>query len=79
MLTSPKITLAPKGKSIYSLNEGYTSTWNEAVKEFVNSKKFPKVCKFSYCLLVVQMSWLVVMICIIIIISCQSLVTMTAS
>lgn len=43
VLTHPTITLAPKGKSIYSLNEGYAGTWNEAVKEYVNNKKFPKV------------------------------------
>ncbi|KAF6040042.1 FBP1 [Bugula neritina] len=42
VLTHPKITMAPKGKSIYSLNEGYASTWNEAVKEYVNNKKFPQ-------------------------------------
>jgi len=42
VLTHPTITLAPKGKSIYSLNEGYAGTWNEAVKEYVNNKKFPK-------------------------------------
>ena len=44
MLTAPNITMAPQGLPMYSLNEGYCNTWNEAVKEFVNSKKFPKVC-----------------------------------
>ncbi|XP_067941997.1 fructose-1,6-bisphosphatase 1-like [Watersipora subatra] len=42
VLSHPNITLGPKGKSIYSINEGYANTWNEAVKEYVNNKKYPQ-------------------------------------
>jgi fructose-1,6-bisphosphatase I len=30
-----------KGK-IYSVNEGYESQWDDAIKEYVHNKKFPK-------------------------------------
>lgn len=34
--------IKPRGK-IYSINEGYEAQWDEAVKEYVKSKKFPQV------------------------------------
>lgn len=34
--------IKPRGK-IYSINEGYESQWDEAVKKYVHSKKFPQV------------------------------------
>lgn len=34
--------IKPRGK-IYSINEGYEAQWDDAVKEFVKSKKFPQV------------------------------------
>ncbi|XP_076459588.1 fructose-1,6-bisphosphatase isozyme 2-like isoform X3 [Babylonia areolata] len=40
LLTEPNITCKPRGK-IYSLNEGYEKYWDEPIKEYVKSKKFP--------------------------------------
>lgn len=40
VLTQPNITIKPKG-NIYSINEGYTALWDEAIKEYVQSKKYP--------------------------------------
>lgn len=44
ILTDPHMTIKPRG-SIYSINEGYESKWNAAVREYVNDKKYPKVGK----------------------------------
>jgi fructose-1,6-bisphosphatase len=33
----------PKRGNIISINEGYSYMWDEAIKEYVNSKKDPKV------------------------------------
>uniref|UniRef100_A0A646QDZ2 Fructose-1,6-bisphosphatase isozyme 2 n=1 Tax=Hemiscolopendra marginata TaxID=943146 RepID=A0A646QDZ2_9MYRI len=41
ILTEPNIRIKPRGK-IYSINEGYAQYWDEAVKEYINEKKFPK-------------------------------------
>ncbi|XP_064474614.1 fructose-1,6-bisphosphatase 1-like [Ornithodoros turicata] len=41
ILTDPNMRIKPRGK-IYSVNEGYVSMWDEAIKEYVESKKFPK-------------------------------------
>lgn len=41
VLTESNMTIKPSGK-IYSINEGYAGLWDEATKEFVDSKKFPK-------------------------------------
>ncbi|RWS08945.1 fructose-1:6-bisphosphatase 1-like protein, partial [Dinothrombium tinctorium] len=40
VLTDPNIKIPKRGK-IYSINEGYESQWDEAVKEYVKSKKYP--------------------------------------
>jgi len=41
VLTDPNMKIKPKGK-IYSLNEGYATLWDPAVKEFVERKKAVK-------------------------------------
>lgn len=41
VLTDPSMTIKPQGK-IYSINEGYSSLWDEATKEYVHNKKNPK-------------------------------------
>jgi len=41
ILTDPSMTVPSRGK-IYSINEGYTATWEPAVAEYVDSKKNPK-------------------------------------
>ena len=38
MLTDRNMRIKPRGK-IYSLNEGYANKWDDAIKEYVNSKK----------------------------------------
>ena len=38
MLTDRNMRIKPRGK-IYSLNEGYANKWDDAVREYVNSKK----------------------------------------
>lgn len=40
ILTESNMKIKPQG-NIYSINEGYTMYWDEAVKEFVQEKKFP--------------------------------------
>jgi len=44
ILTDPNMSVPPRGK-IYSINEGYAATWDDAVKEYVESKKNPKTGK----------------------------------
>lgn len=41
VLTEPNMKIPARGK-IYSINEGYTHLWDEAVKEYVAEKKDPK-------------------------------------
>lgn len=41
ILTAPDMKIKPRG-NIYSINEGYAAAWDEATKEYVNSKKYPK-------------------------------------
>jgi len=41
LLTEKNITIKPRGK-IYSINEGYEQYWDDATREYVNSKKRPK-------------------------------------
>jgi len=41
ILTDPEMKVKPRG-NIYSINEGYEGQWDEAVKEYVRSKKNPK-------------------------------------
>lgn len=40
VLTEQNMTCKPRGK-IYSINEGYSSLWDAATKEYIESKKFP--------------------------------------
>lgn len=44
VLTDPDMKVPSRGK-IYSINEGYSSTWEPAVKEYVESKKNPATGK----------------------------------
>lgn len=44
LLTDKDIKIKPKGK-IYSINEGYEKYWDEAVREYVISKKRPSTGK----------------------------------
>lgn len=38
VLTDPDMKVKPRGK-IYSINEGYTNSWDGPIKEYVESKK----------------------------------------
>ena len=42
VLTDRDIRIKPRGK-IFSINEGYAQYWDEALAEYVKSKKFPAV------------------------------------
>ena len=42
MLTEKNMKVPAKGK-IYSINEGYTYLWDDAIKEYVRQKKDPAV------------------------------------
>lgn len=41
ILTHRKITIPPKGK-VYSINEGYASSWSKGTSEYVRTRKFPE-------------------------------------
>jgi len=41
VLTEPNIRIKPRG-AIYSINEGYEKSWDDAIKEYVHSKKYPE-------------------------------------
>lgn len=41
ILTEPNIRMKPRG-SIYSVNEGYHAKWDQAMKSYVESRKYPK-------------------------------------
>lgn len=41
ILVEPTVTVKPRG-NIYSINEGYEAKWDEAVKRYVHSRKYPK-------------------------------------
>lgn len=41
VLTEPNIKMKPRG-SIYSVNEGYHSKWDQAMKNYVHKKKYPE-------------------------------------
>lgn len=41
VLTDQNMKIPSRGK-IYSINEGYTHIWDDAIKEYVDSKKDPK-------------------------------------
>jgi len=49
VLTHPDIKIPKKG-TIYSINEGNCAHWDEAVKKYVESKKFPGEGKKPYSL-----------------------------
>lgn len=40
ILTEPNIKMKPRG-NIYSVNEGYHSKWDQAMKNYVQNKKYP--------------------------------------
>lgn len=44
ILTERNMRIKPKGQ-IYSINEGYEKQWDEPVKEYIKSKKYPKTGK----------------------------------
>ncbi|XP_046401197.1 fructose-1,6-bisphosphatase 1 isoform X2 [Ischnura elegans] len=44
LLTDPNMRIPSRGK-IYSINEGYASLWEDGVKAYVDSKKYPKTGK----------------------------------
>lgn len=41
ILTEPNFKIKPKG-NIYSVNEGYHSIWDQAMKNYVQNKKYPQ-------------------------------------
>jgi fructose-1,6-bisphosphatase I len=41
VLTSPDMRIKPK-HSIYSINEGNSSLWDDATREYIESRKYPK-------------------------------------
>lgn len=41
ILTEPNIRIKPRG-NIYSVNEGYHSKWDEAMRNYVQTRKYPK-------------------------------------
>ncbi|XP_072050919.1 fructose-1,6-bisphosphatase isozyme 2-like [Amphiura filiformis] len=41
ILTHRDIRIKPRGKKIFSINEGYAAYWSDDVTEYVKSKKFP--------------------------------------
>ncbi len=45
VLTMPDMKIKPR-HSIYSINEGYASLWDNATKEYIEGKKFPKQGNF---------------------------------
>ena len=48
VLTDPNMKVKPRG-NIYSINEGYTNSWDDSIKEYVASKK-----AVNFCLLLVK-------------------------
>ncbi|XP_054756567.2 fructose-1,6-bisphosphatase 1-like [Lytechinus pictus] len=47
VLTDRDMKIKPRGK-IFSINEGYAMYWDESIKEYVKSKKFPEDGKAPY-------------------------------
>lgn len=41
ILTNENMQIKPRG-NIYSINEGYSSLWDEATKEYIHNFKNPK-------------------------------------
>ena len=41
ILTNENMKIKPRG-NIYSINEGYSSLWDEATKKYIDSKKYPQ-------------------------------------
>ncbi|XP_015769755.1 PREDICTED: fructose-1,6-bisphosphatase 1-like [Acropora digitifera] len=48
VLTDPNITMKPRGKPIYSVNEGNACLFDDAVTKYLESIKFPKDGKSPY-------------------------------
>jgi len=48
VLTNPSIKMKPRGKPIYSINEGNASLFDDAVTKYLESIKFPKDGKTPY-------------------------------
>jgi len=48
ILTHPDMKMAPRGKPIYSTNEGYAKFWDKGITEYIQSKKFPADNKTPY-------------------------------
>ena len=46
ILTERNMKIKKKGK-IFSLNEGYAKYWDPAMTEYIERKKFPKVCFYT--------------------------------
>ncbi|KAK6631458.1 Fructose-1,6-bisphosphatase [Polyplax serrata] len=44
VLTEPSMKIPSRGK-IYSINEGYSQTWSDSIREYVKEKKKPKTGK----------------------------------
>lgn len=47
MLTNPDIKMKPRGKAIYSVNEGNACLFDDSVTKYLESIKFPKVRFFG--------------------------------
>ena len=47
ILTQPDIKMKPRGKAIYSTNEGNSSLFNEPMTKYLELIKFPKVSTFN--------------------------------
>ena len=43
VLTNPSIKMKPRGKAIYSVNEGNARLFDDSVTKYLESIKFPKV------------------------------------
>ena len=43
VLTNPSIKMKPRGKAIYSVNEGNACLFDDSVTKYLESIKFPKV------------------------------------
>ncbi|XP_033108781.1 fructose-1,6-bisphosphatase 1-like [Anneissia japonica] len=47
VLTDANMRIKPRGK-IFSINEGYAQYWDNAMKEYINRKKYPEEGKAPY-------------------------------
>ena len=42
MLTDANMRVKERG-AIYSVNEGYESSWDQSIRDYIHSKKYPTV------------------------------------